>query len=359
VQGDFPQRHLRCPSCRAERTLNLVGHESDQREVREGTLTCSGCHAEFPVHRGVAHLMPDPPEHVAREAAGLGRFADYMKADGWDADKIRRLPEIEDGYWYVQRRSMSQLLNTVELLPGQSLLDVGSNTCWAANHFAVRGLEVIALDISTTEMQGLYTSDYFIADGTSYFERVLASMNDMPLASNTLDYVFCCEVLHHNDTDGLRLTMREAFRVLKPGGKLLVVNETLKTLSDPDGVHTEGVEQFEGYEHAHWALRYRWEAIRAGFRTTLMEPHYNWFFDGRPDGGPVRNFLRGAQHGDSTLAGARSGTVWALRSNGAGRRAYLEWLNQVRGGVQFNMIATKPSDNGGLRDSLLRTARSG
>ena len=59
-------------------------------------------------------------------------------------------------------------------------------------------------------MQGLYTSDYFIEDGTSYFERVLGSMYDMPIASDSLDYVFCCEVLHHNDSESLRRTFEEA-----------------------------------------------------------------------------------------------------------------------------------------------------
>ena len=46
---------------------------------------------------------------------------------------------------------------------------------------------------------------------------------------------------------------------------MLIFNETIKTATDPIGVHTEGVEQFEGYEHAFWAWRYRWEATRAGF----------------------------------------------------------------------------------------------
>lgn len=114
-------------------------------------------------------------------------------------------------------------------------------------------------------MQGLHTADYFIEDGTSYFERVLGSMYDMPLASGSVDYVFCCEVLHHNDSETLGRTFREAYRVLRPGGKMFVVNETIKTLRDPVGVHVEAVEQFEDYEHAFWAMRYRWEAIRAGF----------------------------------------------------------------------------------------------
>ena len=157
-------------------------------------------------------------------------------------------------------------------------MDVGSNTCWAANHFAERGLRAIALDIATAELQGLYTADCFIEDGHVFFERVLGSMDAIPLASSSVDYVYCCEVLHHNDAAGLRRTFAEIFRVLRPGGRLLMVNETLKTLRDPHGVHLEGVEQYEGYEHAHWALRYRWEATRAGFFTEVTEPHYRAFF---------------------------------------------------------------------------------
>ena len=281
------------------------------------------------MHRGVGHLMVDPPEHVAREAAGLERFAEFMRNTGWDRERIRQLPDIQDGYWYVQARSMIQLLDAVPFRPGQSLLDVGSNTCWASHHFAVRGLDVVSLDISTTELQGLYTSDYFIEDGSSYFERVLGSMNDIPIASGSLDYVYCCEVLHHNDLAGLRLTFEEAFRILKPGGKLLVVNETLKTMRDRNGVHVEAVQEFEGYEHAHWAARYRWEAIRAGFSTTLLEPSYLDFFGAGP---PNR------KPGKRT-PGLR--LVYELQSRAAVRRGYLEWLNTVKGGVSFGMIATK------------------
>ena len=280
--------------------------------------------------RGVADLLVDPPDHIAREAAGLERFAERMRADGWDREKIRKLPYIHDGYWYVQGTSINQLKSTIPFEAGQTLLDIGSNTCWASNLFATAGLRVLALDITTAEMQGLFTADYFLEDGTSYFERVTGSMYDMPVASESLDYVYCCEVLHHNDNDSLRTTFEECFRVLKPGGRLLVINETLKTLSDPDGVHVDGVAEFEGYEHAHWAVRYRGEAIRAGFSTQLLEPNYHWFY---------RHEFRFER---PPLADWRGRASWELRQRTLGRKLYLGYLNHVKGGASFGMIASKP-----------------
>jgi hypothetical protein len=93
------------------------------------------------------------------------------------------------------------------------------------------------------------------------------------------------------------------------------------------------VAQYEGYEHAHWALRYRCEAIRAGFLTQVTEPHYRAFFGDAdltlaPDTAPLERSVR------------RLG--FALRRSRLARRVYLAWLNHVRGGVSLNMIATKP-----------------
>ncbi|HEY3970040.1 MAG TPA: class I SAM-dependent methyltransferase [Solirubrobacteraceae bacterium] len=325
-------KDLRCPACGHDGTLVLQARESDANEVREGTLRCSACATEFEVHRGVPELLYDPPAHILAEAAGLERFAAMMAGGGWDQELMRKLPDLEHGYWYVQARSMHQLLTTIPFQPGQSIVDVGSNTCWAANHFAERGLRAIALDIATVELQGLYTADWFIEDGV-FFERVLGSMDAMPLASNSVDYVYCCQVLHHNDVESLRRTFKEIFRVLRPGGRLLMVNETLKTVRDPGGVHDEAVQEYEGYEHAHWAMRYRWEATRAGMLTEVAEPHYRSFFgDAEPTLAPDAGRLRAIA----------LKTGFALSSYGAARRIYLAWLNHLRGGVSMNMIATKP-----------------
>ncbi len=259
--------YLRCPRCRAERSLTLTASAADEREVREGVLACSGCGATFAVAGGIAQLLHDPPDFVAREVAGLERFAEAMRNDGWDRERVLALPDVELGYWRAQRTAIREVLAAVPFAPGERLLDVGSNTCWASNILARRGLEVIALDIATAQLQGLATADWFLETGEVYFERVQSVMYDPAIASESLDYVFCCEVLHHNDAANLRRTLRECHRILKPGGRLIVVNEPLRFVLNPKLDHAREVAEFEGNEHVYFAHSYLLAARAAGFHV--------------------------------------------------------------------------------------------
>jgi uncharacterized protein YbaR (Trm112 family) len=145
---------LRCPRCHADRTLTLTATQADDVEVREGALTCGACGGAFAVTAGIADLLYDPPEFVAREAAGLERFAEVMRADGWDRERILALPNAPDGYWAAQAEAISSLLEAVPLRPGARIVDVGANVGWATNIFAARGLEAIAVDIAMVSCRG-------------------------------------------------------------------------------------------------------------------------------------------------------------------------------------------------------------
>jgi SAM-dependent methyltransferase len=261
---------LRCPACATDASLDLHATRSDEREVREGELVCARCAARFAVTGGIADLLHEPPEFVRRERAGLERFADVMRADGWDRERVLALPDVDLPYWHGQRLAMESLLARAELVGGARLLDVGSNTCWASNIFASRGLEVIALDIASTELQGLATADWFMASGGVFFERVLSVMFAPALASESVDYAFCCEVLHHNDRAHLRRTMRELFRVLRPGGRLFAVHEPLRFPLRPKLDHGRDVASFEGNEHVYLLHEYVLAARAAGFAVELV-----------------------------------------------------------------------------------------
>ena len=161
------------------------------------------------------------------------------------------------------------MLQRSSLKPGERLLDVGANTCWASSVFASLGLDVVALDIAAAELQGLRTADYFLQSGEVFFERVLSPMYAPALADGSMDHVFCCEVLHHNDREHLRRTFHELHRVLRPGGRLFVVNEPMRFPLRLKRDHALEVAQFEGNEHVYFLHEYRAAARRAGFRVSI------------------------------------------------------------------------------------------
>ena len=241
------------------------------------------CNRERPVRAGVPDLMLNPPPEVTREAAGLERFAHEMRRDGWDRDRVLNLPYEDSGYWWAQRRSMERLLETTPFAAGQTILDIGANTCWASATFARRGMRAVALDIATVEMQGLHTAEWWFEAEGMYFERVLAEMSALPFADNSFDWVFCCEVLHHKDRCGMLATLREAHRILRPGGSLLVMNEPLRWPTDLKRDHAVEVTQFEGNEHVYFVVEYLALARLAGFRRPRAhEPAYDQFYSSEP-----------------------------------------------------------------------------
>jgi SAM-dependent methyltransferase/uncharacterized protein YbaR (Trm112 family) len=325
---------LRCPRCHAERSLVLSESRRVAGEIREATLACGGCGEERRVERGIVDLLPpEVPAFVVAEAAGLDRFVDTMRAHGWSREDVLALPFRQDGYWYHQAVAMQQTLATVlESAPGKRILDVGANTCWASAMLAERGLDVIALDINANEMQGLATSDWWFEAKRVYFERVLGVMFDLPFATNSFDYVWCCEVLHHNHRSNLYRTLRELFRVLRPGGSLIVVNETCRSLLDPKLNPGHEVAQYEGHEHAYIAWSYAHAARRAGFDVKRTFPwavaiFSQWHFEITLDT-RLREVVRAA-------------VAHTVRRVPALRRIMLIYRNYVMG-ASFSMIATKP-----------------
>jgi SAM-dependent methyltransferase len=324
---------LRCPACHAERAFELDPSEHDEREVRSGALRCGRCGHEAGVERGVVDLLHDPPASVLREAAGLARFADVMRADGWDRERILNLPDDELAYWRGQARQLERLLERIDVRAGQTLLDVGSNTCWASNAFAELGLEVIALDISTAEMQGLHTADWWMEANGVHFERVLSTMAEPAIASGSLDWVFCCEVLHHNPPSDLRRTLRELHRVLRPGGSLLVLNEPLRYPTNLKREHGAEVAQFEGNENVYFFHEYLGAVRRAGFEAELLEPPTPVF-----TGDPLWLVRDSSALGSTKLYAQQ-----LLRRSRAGRRMLLWWSMLLGPDGNVSMICRKPA----------------
>jgi SAM-dependent methyltransferase len=165
-----------------------------------------------------------------------------------------------------------------------------------------------------------------------FFERVLGVMFDLPFADASFDYVYCCEVLHHNDSRSLRATMREIHRVLRPGGRLLVINEELRGLRNRKPDHGADVAEYEGHENAFFLPRYWLAAKAAGFDVSVREPQYHRYFAGEP------YELRPHMTAGESL---RAALLNASRRSPIGRRLYLAYRNLIAADVALNMDCVK------------------
>jgi 2-polyprenyl-6-hydroxyphenyl methylase/3-demethylubiquinone-9 3-methyltransferase len=114
----------------------------------------------------------------------------------------------------VRLRALLRSLGPIE---GLRILDLGCGKGRFAAHLRERGAEVIGLDLSAA-MLGRAVG----------LHRVRASARRLPFADSTFDAVVAIEVLEHVGAVGPILD--EARRVLKPGGRLTVVDKNLGAL---------------------------------------------------------------------------------------------------------------------------------
>lgn len=68
-----------------------------------------------------------------------------------------------------------------------------------------------------------HTSDIYIQNEGVYFERVRGNMNELPFRDKIFDIVFITASLHHSSD--ISITLKEVYRVLKPMGRLILINE--------------------------------------------------------------------------------------------------------------------------------------
>lgn len=122
------------------------------------------------------------------------------------------------------------------------------------------------------KMQNL---DYTTADLNSPLADISLDVQNMPLANNDYDVVFCNHVLEHVPDD--KKAMREIHRILKPGGMAIMqvpLNPDLeKTIEDPSITDPEERHRLFGqYDHVRlFGQDYEDRLTEAGFKVTVVD----------------------------------------------------------------------------------------
>jgi SAM-dependent methyltransferase len=210
---------LACPLCR--RAL----------DIQTGSTTevgaCNGCARRFAQADGVWRMLR--PERVALVDAFLADYTQIRLAEGRgssDPAFYRNLPSCPAshplaGQWRMHRRTWDSL--RARVLPAKPsaaplrIVDLGAGTGWLSNRLAQLGHEPCAIDLSCDGQDGLGAARHFVGG----WLRVQAEFDRLPLADASVDAVIFNASLHYSSD--YAATLREALRVLAPGGWLAVL----------------------------------------------------------------------------------------------------------------------------------------
>lgn len=212
---------------RVSRHLKLMGDSGLLDRVQEGTQVfyrLSQAGVGGALNKAVARLLEESTgfpgdfqklEAIRQERAAVAQA--YFRANAQDWDRIRSL-HVSDSE--VEDAMLKRLREVQGDKPLISLLDIGTGTGRMLEVFGPHAEGAIGIDVSR-DMLAIARTALTEAE-LRHCQVRLGNMYDLELPDEGQDLIIIHQVLHFADDPAL--AVREAARVLAPGGQMLVVD---------------------------------------------------------------------------------------------------------------------------------------
>ena len=187
------------------------------------------------------------------------------RSGGVEAIEYERLAAYENWYWWyrAERELLVDTVRRLNLKPGSRVLDAGCGS--GRNLVELAG----ALEING---YGLDNSVHAAAlwNGRGRVGRCMGSVNAIPYAEASFEAVVCVDVMQSREVEP-RTTMKELARVVRPGGRVVVLAPAFQWLLSRHDAAVHSVRRFD-------RAGLRSMACEAGLTVTRLTHAFPVFF---------------------------------------------------------------------------------
>jgi 2-polyprenyl-6-hydroxyphenyl methylase/3-demethylubiquinone-9 3-methyltransferase len=199
---------------------------------------------------------------------------------------------------------LGALVAALAPLEGRHLLDLGCGKGRFSCRLRERGARTVGLDISRA----------MLAEASG-LERVRASARRLPFGEATFDRVIAVEVFQHLAPRALDAVCREVRRILRPGGKFVIVDKNVCSWNAARPWLPNAAVKWIDERRGRWMYSHRGPVRERWFRPRQLQRRLShWFGDVH-----VVHLLSRSEEGRFPfhwVPSARQFTLWAARAPG-------------------------------------------
>ena len=194
--------------------LKTAGLVSDERSGKNNMYSCTADSDLMEVARSAAGEVPEVSTDLSSLRHLLRKRRDTARA--YFDELAGRF-----GKDYVPGRSWKALAEAlIKVLNYKTVADLGAGEGTLAQLLAQRAEKVIAVDLSPKMVE--FGQSLAIQNGLKNLEYRIGDIEEPPIADKSLDLAILSQALHHAEHP--QRAVDAAFRILKPGGRLIVLD---------------------------------------------------------------------------------------------------------------------------------------